>query len=104
MYSDPSTLDATSIRLDHTVNSKLTLFAIERRGRRGKTHTIELGHRRFTARAGRRFTIALRVGRRALAGVSSRRSGRALIKAVDTTNPPAVRLHATAKKRVRLLR
>ncbi len=26
-YSDPSTLDAASVRIDHTVNSKLTLFA-----------------------------------------------------------------------------
>src|SRR5262249_35065410 len=25
-YSDPSSLDATSIRIDHTVNSRLTLF------------------------------------------------------------------------------
>lgn len=26
-YSDPSSVDATSVRIDHTVNSKLTLFA-----------------------------------------------------------------------------
>jgi hypothetical protein len=85
-------------------DGKLMLTAIQRRGPRGKPHSIVLGQRTFKARPGRRFTVALVVRRRALARMSSRRGGRAMIKAVDYEKPPAIRLRATTKKGVRLLR